>query len=64
MIVSVLEVDVDELSKNKCSNCKVQYKDSVDLLEILSVLKQKFIIHYASKTSTQHIYICDLFIYQ
>ena len=33
MIASILEV---ELSENKCSNCKVQLEDSVDMCEILS----------------------------
>lgn len=42
MIASVLEVDEVDLSENKCTNCKVQHEDSVDLHEILSALKQKF----------------------
>ena len=36
MIYSLLKIDEIELSENKCSNCKVQLEDSVDMCEILS----------------------------
>ena len=60
MIASGLEVD---LSENKCSSCKIQHEDIVDLCEILSALKQKFETESTcvnEKLTNSHYYLTKL----